>query len=91
MTWPTNPTMLLFCSSVFVGDGYCDDNCNNMDNGYDGGDCCGPDVNTNYCNICQCLDDSMTPSPSPTTPYTGPTTSGISFSFALNINVCMIQ
>ena len=31
---------------------------NNMNCSYDGGDCCGPDVDTTYCSECQCCDDS---------------------------------
>ena len=37
------------------GDGFCDDITNNKDCNYDGGDCCGPDVNTQFCTECQCL------------------------------------
>ena len=40
----------------WVGDGICDDGNNNHYCNYDGGDCCGSDVNTNYCYECQCLD-----------------------------------
>ena len=25
--------------------------------GFDGGDCCGSDVNTTYCSICECLEN----------------------------------
>jgi len=38
------------------GDGYCDDDNNNDGCDYDGGDCCGDDVNTKYCTECECLD-----------------------------------
>ena len=31
---------------------------NNMNCSYDGGDCCGPYVDTTYCSECQCCDDS---------------------------------
>ena len=27
-----------------------------MECSFDGGDCCGPDINTQYCTDCQCLD-----------------------------------
>ena len=33
----------------WVGDTFCDDNTNNVDCNFDGGDCCGPNVTTNYC------------------------------------------
>ena len=29
-----------------------------MNCSYDGGDCCGPSVNTHYCTDCQCCDAS---------------------------------
>ena len=44
------------CNEEWTGDMYCDDINNNMECGYDGGDCCGCDVNTDYCTECQCLD-----------------------------------
>ena len=27
-----------------------------MECNYDGGDCCGPSVNTQYCTYCQCIE-----------------------------------
>ncbi len=39
----------------YVGDGYCDDELNNSDCGYDGGDCCLVEINTDYCLVCECL------------------------------------
>ena len=38
------------------GDGYCDDGNNHEGCEYDGGDCCGSNVDTTWCNECQCLD-----------------------------------
>ena len=52
--------MLGCTNSAWVGDGYCDDVTNNMDCNYDGGDCCGDNVNTAYCSVCQCLDGGTT-------------------------------
>ena len=44
------------CNDEWRGDGYCDD-CNNFAAyNYDDGDCCGENVNIDYCNGCQCLD-----------------------------------
>ena len=40
----------------WIGDGYCDDVNNNEDCQWDGGDCCGNSVNTQYCQVCACLD-----------------------------------
>ena len=36
-------------------DGYCNDEINNADCNYDGGDCCGSCVVTEKCSECQCL------------------------------------
>ena len=38
-----------------MGDGYCNDESNTFECNYDGGDCCGPCVNTNFCKECLCL------------------------------------
>ena len=71
--------------SSYIQDGYCDDENNNPGCNYDGGDCCGANVNKLYCSECLCIDpDGSTPSPSSTTTYTGPTTSGI-FNFPFGI------
>ena len=37
-----------------VANGYCQDHVNNAECNYDGGDCCGPNVNKNYCADCIC-------------------------------------
>ena len=42
------------CVAGWVGDNFCDDACNNIDNSFDGGDCCGPNAVFNYCSECQC-------------------------------------
>ena len=55
-TTTTTTTTAVPCSMFFHGDGTCDDINNNMECGYDGGDCCGCDVVTFYCTECQCLD-----------------------------------
>jgi len=41
------------------GDNYCDDENNNSGCEWDGGDCCGDNVNTQYCKECACLDPSV--------------------------------
>ena len=38
------------------GDNYCDDDNNNQACGWDGGDCCGNNINKQYCSECECLD-----------------------------------
>ena len=52
----------------YIGDGYCDDIKNNLACTYDGGDCCGSNVNTDYCNVCQCLEGGGGSSGGTTTP-----------------------
>ena len=42
------------CNQGWIGDGYCDDMNNIEICNYDGGDCCGDNVNTQYCFRCQC-------------------------------------
>ena len=37
-----------------IGNGYCQDEPNNEGCSYDGGDCCGPNVDTTYCIECIC-------------------------------------
>jgi len=44
------------CNQEWIGDGYCDDINNTLECTYDGGDCCGDTVNTQYCSECQCLE-----------------------------------
>ena len=67
------------CNNLWSGDNTCDDINNNMECGYDGGDCCGCDVQTDYCTECQCLDPNGsgggTTCP-PITTTTVPTTNG---------------
>ena len=50
------------CSSdvdhSFIGDGYCDDVLNNLDCGFDEGDCCLNNTITLFCTICKCYDDT---------------------------------
>ena len=38
----------------YHGDGYCDDENNNEACFFDGGDCCGSNVNNKYCIACVC-------------------------------------
>ena len=43
-------------SPQWFGDNYCDDENNNSECGFDGGDCCGYNVNTEYCSECACFE-----------------------------------
>jgi hypothetical protein len=51
-TTPT-PTLCFgnctFQKCGWIGDGICDDDANTFDCNFDGGDCCGPNVNTGAC------------------------------------------
>ena len=39
---------------LLVGDGFCHDYNNNYHCSFDGGDCCGPCVNREFCSECKC-------------------------------------
>ena len=39
----------------YVADGFCDDETNNENCFFDGGDCCMPNPDISYCSACQCL------------------------------------
>ena len=42
------------CNSHLIGNGVCNDETNNAEGTYDGGDCCGTKVNTDHCLDCKC-------------------------------------
>ena len=44
-----------------MGNAYCDDFLNNANCNFDGGDCCNPNANTDYCFHCTCFEDSNCP------------------------------
>jgi len=46
---------------TWIGDQQCDDDTNNAECQWDGGDCCGPNVNEDFCEVCECLDPGNTP------------------------------
>ena len=51
----------VYCSDTcgnptYKGDNYCDDENNNCGCEWDGGDCCGSDINTQHCTACECLE-----------------------------------
>ena len=43
----------------WVNDNWCDDMNNIEACNWDGGDCCGTNVRTKYCTVCQCLDPNF--------------------------------
>ena len=43
-----------------IGTGWCDDENNIADCGFDGGDCCGQDIKTSHCSDCECLGENIT-------------------------------
>ena len=78
-----NSTGPVSCSYQWIGDGHCDDQNNNADCSYDAGDCCGPNVLTNFCTECLCLNNVTTQTSTTanltlsTTVSSGTTTAGI--------------
>ena len=44
---------------LWVGDGFCDDETNTAECNYDGGDCCGISVDTQYCSECTCHNSNV--------------------------------
>merc|ERR1712062_806546 len=60
-------------SPQWQGDNFCDDENNNAECAFDGGDCCGDDVNTQYCSACECL-EGTTAAPTTTTAAPPPST-----------------
>ena len=43
-------------SPQWIGDSFCDDNNNNENCNFDGGDCCDESKNLDFCSACTCLD-----------------------------------
>ena len=41
----------------WAGDNMCDDECNTPEWNYDAGDCCGDEVNVDYCTTCECIQE----------------------------------
>ena len=41
--------------AMYIGDNFCDDMTNNPECGFDGGDCCKPYSNMNFCSDCICI------------------------------------
>ena len=37
-----------------IGNGFCNDEANTAECNYDGGDCCGPNINKEHCAACIC-------------------------------------
>ena len=68
----------------WIGDGFCDDQANNIECNFDGDDCCGDNVQTDYCSVCQCLSDSGGGLGGTLPPFYSPTTTGnFSYKFSL--------
>ena len=44
------------CIDEWIGDDICDDENNNNECQFDGGDCCGANVDTTWCTACECLE-----------------------------------
>ena len=57
-TEPNSCEVAETCSPYDNGDGYCDDNENNIGCCFDSGDCCGDDIDFTYCSNCFCISDA---------------------------------
>ena len=44
-------------SLELIGNGFCNDEANNVGCNFDNGDCCGTCINTDYCLLCECLSE----------------------------------
>ena len=49
-----NPSNIECQFPTLIGDGFCQDYNNNRHCSFDGGDCCGPCVNKEFCTKCKC-------------------------------------
>ena len=53
-TFFSNQIGCLSSNPSWIGDGFCDDETNNAGCHFDGGDCCGTNANTQWCDECIC-------------------------------------
>ena len=58
----------------YNGDGWCDDPLNTAECHFDSGDCCGDNVQTDYCVDCLCLETELSTTQSTTVTTTSITT-----------------
>ena len=56
MNCKTQVANIHFCRPAYKDDEFCDDENNFEGCNFDGGACCGNDVQKNYCTECKCLD-----------------------------------
>ena len=58
-TWKLLLVQFYYCTSTdfWINDGFCDEECNNPEFNYDGGDCCLDIVNNAKCIDCYCYED----------------------------------
>ena len=49
---------ILLKGCTIAGDGFCDDSTNDGRCDFDGGDCCLPNINDQYCTFCICYADN---------------------------------
>ena len=73
----------------WVGDGYCDDQTNNENCDYDGGDCCLSFVQEDYCSFCECHElESETTTPEISLSTTSLTSCQINFAAEIGNQLC---
>ena len=68
----------------WIADNYCDDVNNNVECSYDGGDCCGCNVDTTWCSVCACLDPNASGGGTTCAPATTTTVNPGNYEPALN-------
>ena len=73
----------------WVGDGYCDDQTNNKDCQFDGGDCCLDFVQKDYCSFCICHElESETTTPNIFLSTTTKTSCQLNFADEIGNGIC---
>ena len=50
--------LVYYTGCSIAGDGFCDDSTNDGRCDFDGGDCCLPNINNQYCSFCICYADN---------------------------------
>jgi hypothetical protein len=60
--------------TALIGNGFCNDITNVRSCDFDGGDCCGENISTEFCDLCTCHLDELTTDWIPPPPTLPPTT-----------------
>ena len=82
-------TSIIPCPPDYIGDSHCDDECNNAENNYDGGDCCLDPIDDQYCEKCICHDATIVTTAATDIGTTEETTAAAGTTI-LNLDICTI-